>query len=291
MLSELASPGTLVADVERALEQVEAIADPDARALATSLVQGVVELYGAGLERIVEVLAAHDSDGAIAMQLCQDELVSHLLLLHGLHPRGLYERISEALAEVRPYLESHGGDVELLGIDNDATVRLRLSGSCDGCPSSAMTLKLAIEDAIHKLAPEIEEVVVQADPGSATVGLRVISVAPGFETEPEATWTTAGTLVDLAPGRPQVKPVAGEPVLFLKLGARIYGYASRCPACQASLDGCKLHGVALVCPGCASRFDAIRAGRCLDAPELYLDPVPLLVGADGLAKVALARGG
>ena len=81
-----------------------------------------------------------------------DELVSHLLLLHGIHPVPVEARVRAALEEVRPYLESHGGDVELVAVE-DGVVRLRMEGSCSGCPSSAMTLKLAIEDAIHKARP------------------------------------------------------------------------------------------------------------------------------------------
>jgi len=64
-------------------------------------------------------------------------------------------RVARALEEVRPYLQSHGGNVELLGIDG-GVARLRLQGSCQGCPSSIMTLKLAIEEAIRKAAPDLE---------------------------------------------------------------------------------------------------------------------------------------
>src|SRR4051794_16219691 len=103
---------------------------PDARSreTATEVVQALLDLYGEGLSRFVDVVAARDDDGALAAAVCEDELVSHLLLLHGLHPRPLEERVREALAEVRPYLESHGGDVELLGLE-DAVVKLRMQGS------------------------------------------------------------------------------------------------------------------------------------------------------------------
>src|SRR5438270_7838042 len=124
---------TLVADVERLLADLETLPDPFARQTATAAVQGVVELYGAGLERIVEEIAARD-DGELAEALAGDELVAHLLLLHGLHPVPLQGRLMQALGEVRPYLESHGGNVELLGVKGSA-VHLRLEGSCSGCPS------------------------------------------------------------------------------------------------------------------------------------------------------------
>jgi Fe-S cluster biogenesis protein NfuA len=145
-----------VAKIERLLEQLEALPDAGARETATELAQALIDLYGEGLERIVEVLAAND-DGTLAEALADDELVAHLLLLHGLHPVPVEERVLGALEGVRPYMESHGGSAELLGVE-EGVVHLRLEGSCSGCPSSSITLKLAIEKAIFEAAPDIHEV-------------------------------------------------------------------------------------------------------------------------------------
>jgi Fe-S cluster biogenesis protein NfuA len=172
------SPQELVAEVERRLDRVQAIDDEEAIAVARAL----LELYGAGLERIVEAVAARDHDGDLARALGDDELVSHLLMLHGLHPMPVGERVAAALNDVRPYLDSHGGDVELLAID-DSTVRLRLHGSCSGCPSSAVTLKLAIEDAIHRAAPEIEDVIAVDEEAPP---LLQIELAPGMASSASA---------------------------------------------------------------------------------------------------------
>ena len=120
---------------------------------------------------------AERDDGRLAAALAGDELVAHLLLLHGLHPVPLEQRVRGALDEVRPYLESHGGNVELLGID-DGVVRLRMEGSCSGCPSSAMTLKLAIEDAIQKAAPDVQDVVAEDEPRPALIQLEVYDACP-----------------------------------------------------------------------------------------------------------------
>jgi Fe-S cluster biogenesis protein NfuA/nitrite reductase/ring-hydroxylating ferredoxin subunit len=284
-------PRQLVAEVERCLEEIEALPDDGARQAATEAIQTLVELYGAGLARIVEEVAARD-DGTLAQALSEDELVAHLLLLHGLHPVSLETRVRGALGEVRPYLESHGGNVELLEVRPPA-VRLRLEGSCSGCPSSAMTLKLAIENAIFKAAPEIEEVVA-VDAGPAPSPLLQIEMMPGgaanqtASTAPvQSAWTMAGGLPDLEVGRLLVREVAGQPILFLALGEHVYAYRPHCPACDASLADARLHGGQLSCPGCGNRYDPLRAGRCLDAPQLHLEPVPLLVGEDGLVKVAL----
>ena len=166
-----------VAQVEGLLEQLEALPDRSARELATQVVQALLDLYGEGLGRIVDVLAERD-DGTLAEALADDELVAHLLLLHGLHPVPVEERVRVALESVLPYLESHGGSVELLGV-REGVAHLRLQGSCSGCPSSSMTLKLAIEDAIFKAAPDVEEVradgaVAPAAPSSGLIQLEMV---------------------------------------------------------------------------------------------------------------------
>jgi Fe-S cluster biogenesis protein NfuA len=156
-----------IADIEGLLEEVEALPDLAARQTATALASALLDLYGEGLARVVDVVAEHDRDGELAAALSGDELVAHLLLLHGLHPEPVERRVRQALLEVRPYLESHGGDVELLSVE-DGVVRLALNGSCKGCPSSAATLKLAIEDAIRRAAPDVERIVAEGavDPPS-----------------------------------------------------------------------------------------------------------------------------
>jgi Fe-S cluster biogenesis protein NfuA len=133
-----------VAHVEELLAR---IADD---APAVEALRAIVDLYGEGLRRIVEGVGSADP-------LVDDELVSHLLLLHDLHPVDVETRVVRALDEVRPYLGSHGGGVELLGIA-DGVVHVRLEGTCNGCPSSAATLRHAIEDAVARAAPELEGV-------------------------------------------------------------------------------------------------------------------------------------
>jgi Fe-S cluster biogenesis protein NfuA len=143
------------ARIEALLERVDEL-DPPARDTATRLVQALVDMYGEGLAHVVEHVAARD-DGTLAAAFAGDELVSHLLLLHGLHPVPIEERVRGALDEVRPYLQAHDGGVELLGVE-EGVVRLALQGTCNGCPSSTATLKLAIEEAIAKAAPDVERI-------------------------------------------------------------------------------------------------------------------------------------
>ncbi len=176
-----------VAQVEGLLDELESLPDPAARDKATEMVQALLELYGEGLGRMVPLL---DDEGRRAA--ADDELVSHLLVLHDLHPVPLVERVEDALEGVRPYLSSHGGGVELLGVEDDV-VRLRLHGSCEGCPSSTMTLKLAIEDAIYKVAPEVSDVeaegVSESAPAPGPTQLLQIELSDSVrETGPSGRW-------------------------------------------------------------------------------------------------------
>jgi Fe-S cluster biogenesis protein NfuA len=144
------------ARVEELLGQLRAAGDPATAEVAEEIVRLVVELYGAGLERTVELAGPE-----VLERLVEDELVASLLVLHGLHPKDTETRVVEALDQVRPYLGSHAGGVELLGVDPGGVVHLRLEGSCDGCPSSTMTVRLAIERAIEEAAPEVTAVEVE----------------------------------------------------------------------------------------------------------------------------------
>jgi Fe-S cluster biogenesis protein NfuA len=140
--------------IEQLLDELRAAADPRLYGQAEEMLGLVTDLYGGGLARIVEVVG--ECDPAVLERLAHDELISSLLLVHGLHPDDLVTRVTRALEGVRPMLAGHGGDVELLDIDAEAgAVHLNLLGSCHGCPSSTVTLRMAVETAIAEAAPEI----------------------------------------------------------------------------------------------------------------------------------------
>jgi Fe-S cluster biogenesis protein NfuA len=146
--------------IEQALTELQQSADPRTLNLAEEVLRLVSELYGAGLARVLEIV--REQAPKLVDELAADELVASLLLVQGLHPDSVEARVQEALAAVRPFLGQHGGDVELLAIDDElGAVKLRLLGSCDGCPSSAATLRGAVEVAIVEKAPEVTRIVVE----------------------------------------------------------------------------------------------------------------------------------
>jgi Fe-S cluster biogenesis protein NfuA len=151
----VADPELLLERVQQLSEQVDELPDPRARELASELAAAVIAMYGDGLERIV---AAIDESGQAAApimaRLTEDGAVSSLLLIHDLYPVDLHERVLEALDTVRPYMESHGGNVELVSLD-DGVARLALQGSCNGCSASRATLEQAIEQALAEHAPDL----------------------------------------------------------------------------------------------------------------------------------------
>jgi Fe-S cluster biogenesis protein NfuA/nitrite reductase/ring-hydroxylating ferredoxin subunit len=271
-----------------------------ARERAEELVRLVADLYGAGVERILEILYdAGRLDDEVLGALAGDDLVASLLLVHGLHPYGVEQRVERALESVRPYLGSHGGDVELLGVSEEGTVRLRLLGSCDGCPSSSVTLKLAVEGAIEAAAPEI--VAIDVEDASAEGGAETLIPVASLRTRldaqagDQATWEPLPGLTDLGPGEVATVEVGHAAVLVCRLGTVLFAYLDRCPRCEASMQGAVLSrrlGAAvgeavLRCPRCQAHYDVRRAGACLDDDALHLTPVPLLT-EDGITSVAIA---
>lgn len=274
-----------------------------ARERAEELVRLVADLYGAGIERILEIMydSGRLSDETLAA-LAADELVSSLLVVHGLHPYDVTTRVENALESVRPYLATHGGNVELLDVTQDSVVKLRLLGSCDGCPSSSVTLSLAVEGAVQAAAPEVTSIEVEAPETDESVEAGpLISVdslrsrlSPAKPESGGAAWEQAPLLSELKAGEVGGFIVGDLAVLGCRLGSDLFAFRDECARCSSSMVGAKLErrlgypigdGV-LRCPNCRSHYDVRLAGACLDAEGEHLSPLPLLV-RDGLVTVAV----
>jgi Fe-S cluster biogenesis protein NfuA len=274
------------ARVEELLDALRSGAVSGVAPAAEELVRLLVGLYGDGLSHIVAALSEQGAPGvAMLHRLAEDPLVESLLLLHDLHPLDVDARIQRALDRVRPYLGSHAGGVEYLGV-RDGVARLRLEGSCHGCPSSTVTVRLAIEGAVTDAAPEVTEVVVEGMTAPPAPVLLQIGRRPGSETnedhpERDATWVSLPTI-----GPPSARPVlatAGDvAVLICSVRGTLYAYRDGCTACGSSLAEGALERERLACPGCGTRYDVRLAGRGLDDPALHLEPLPLLSDSAGV---------
>jgi Fe-S cluster biogenesis protein NfuA/nitrite reductase/ring-hydroxylating ferredoxin subunit len=309
------APEELVGRVQELQSRLESVEDPQARELAEELVSAVVQMYGAGLERILHSLLAGGEEGErLALELAEDPRVATLLLIHDLHPVGLEERVQRALEHVRPYMESHGGNVELLSL-NEGVARISLRGSCSDCAASSVTLELAIKQALEEAAPDLEGLEVEGvapdtagmvlpmaaaggpgpPPTHAGGGIElpmVISPAAGSASAPPAppasapSWFELDRLDLLPAGQILAAEVAGAELVVANVDGTLLAYRDRCAGCGGTLHTGELHDGALRCPQCARTFFLPRAGRSMDDDRVQLEPVPLLREL-GRVKVAL----
>jgi Fe-S cluster biogenesis protein NfuA/nitrite reductase/ring-hydroxylating ferredoxin subunit len=281
--------------IENLVYKIEEVKDPALKKTAKELVQLLMEFHGQGIERMLEIV--HDSpnsDPSVIDALGQDELVRGLLLLYGLHPDSLEDRILQALEKTRPYLKSHGGNVELVSVDDAGAVTLRLEGNCHGCPSSSATMKLAVEEAIYEAAPDVTAINVEGATQEQSAG-GFVPIAdlrangqkeiPANGNHLEVGWEDVLGLEAIASGALQTEQVAGRNILFCRLEETLYAYDNTCPGCGQPLAGGRLEGSVLSCPICSQHYDVMRAGRGVDL-DIHLEPVPLL-RESGRVKVAL----
>lgn len=161
--------------VEKLAARLESAGDPETRATALDLVQSVVELHGAALQRLIDSLIQTPAGEQALSDALEDDLVSSMLLLHNLHPDDIETRVLRGIEKARPYLKSHGGDVELDRV-RDGIVHLRLHGTCGSCPSSSITLKNAVEDALFEVAPDIVEIVSENAAATSHSGPQLVTL-------------------------------------------------------------------------------------------------------------------
>jgi Fe-S cluster biogenesis protein NfuA/nitrite reductase/ring-hydroxylating ferredoxin subunit len=281
-----------------------------ARERAEDLLRAVTSLYGEGLARVVQILdAASFLDAPLWDALVADEVVAGLLLVHGLHPYDVRTRVEKALESVRPYLGTHGGDVELLEVNDEGVVRLRLLGSCDGCPSSSVTLELAVESAVEAAAPEVTSIQVTSGTKAKAGGAPVAPLIPisalrsrvGADEHGSghdgAHWAPVPELAELAAGEVGGFSVSDTDLLVCRIGSDLFAFEDRCPRCELAMAGARLERRAgypvgsgvLICPTCRSHYDVRGAGAEIDVATgdgLHLAPFPLLL-RDDVFSVAL----
>lgn len=283
-------------EIERLLAELGRHPDPSVGESVEELARLLMAMYGAGLARVVALLAGAGGPGhRLLGELVDDDLVAGLLVLHDLHPEDTTARATRALDSVRPYLGSHAGGVELLGVVEEPdgkVVQLRLQGSCDGCQSSAVTVTMAIEKAIVEACPEVvrvevEGLVTEAEERPKELPVLQIGTCPPVEDVP-VSWV-ALELPELSPEQCTTVELVGASVLLaLPASGELVTYRDECPSCRRSLAGAALRGDELTCACCAVAFDVRLAGRALDGSARHLDPLPLVHRAGGW-KLAIPR--
>lgn len=264
--------------IGQGLERMEQIPDDRTRDEVFALLDGIDTLHRHALGRLMERLTALGGAGLTA-QVTQDPLVQTLLEMYDLTAADEREQVEQALQSVYPYIESHGGHLELLGVEA-GSVRVRLSGSCGDCPGSSGTLTRVVETALREGFPGFRALVAEQPipaPPTPTLATQRALRRPR--------WVTVGRVDDLMPGELRAVWPEGASLLLARLGDEFYAYQNGCPpGSPLTLHTGHLEGTTLVCPWHGCRYD-IRTGKRLDG-EGKLEVLPVAV-RDGEIKIAV----
>ncbi len=267
----------LAQKVDDAMAEVQSL-PPAERAKALALKAAIEEFHKEGLTRIVRALKSDARGKELLFELVDSPEVRTLLAMHGLIRADLKTRVSRAVEMVRPYMQSHGGDVELVEVTRDTAV-VRLAGACNGCSMSAQTLRDSVEQAIREQVPEILHVEqAPSEPSAAFIPLEVLSgEGKGWKIGPPVT--------DISPGKAYRWDVDGVSILLLRTGDRIQAFRNSCAHMALPIDGGMIDTEAgtITCPWHGFRFDTI-TGECISAPGAQLEPFPVRV-EEGIVRV------
>lgn len=273
----------LASRVDAAVAALDGL-DPAARKVAEELQAAVEAVHRAGLVTIVRRLRADEATRPALFELADDPVVHLLLTLHGIVRPDPVTHANQVLAQVRPQLHSHGGDVTLVRVE-DGTAFVRLEGTCNGCSMSSVTLRNLVEDALVQGVPAIAAVEVVTDQPSPTlIPLEALRVRPS---EAADGWARLGSAADLPADDLTVATVGGVSVIVVNLAQRLSAYRNECAHEALPLDNAVLDVAngTLTCPWHGFCFDA-GSGECLSIPGAQLEQLPLRVdGGDIWVRV------
>lgn len=266
--------------------------DPMSRAIAEEVKASVEAIHRAGLVSIVRRLKADEATRPALFELVDDPVVHLLLSIHEIvrpDPMTLANRV---LAQVRPQLQSHGGDVALVRIE-DGTAFVRLEGACNGCSMSSVTLRTLVEGALTEGVPGVHVVEVLPNEPSPTL-ISVESLTIGLNPANEG-WVRVGPVADVTDGNITATSLTADSgayaeVVIVNVGNRITAYRNECAHEALPLDNAVLDvsNGTLTCPWHGFCYDAT-SGECLTAPGAQLEQLPLRVD-DADVWVRVGRG-
>ncbi|MEP6616307.1 MAG: NifU family protein [Ginsengibacter sp.] len=262
--------------IQELIEEIDSLPDNNTRELMQECIQEMLSFYGQGLERILKVISNGSNSAAkeIYNNLIEDSFLSGLLLIHDLHPLDLKTRLHLALEKVKPYMDSHGGSVEIVSLEN-GVAKLKLSGSCKGCPSSSSTLELGIKQAIEEHCPDL-------------VSLEVEGItAPNPARQTDTGWKEIKGVDGMPDGGMKAVDIAGTSLIICRVSTQFFAYLNFCPACERTFSNGSLVENILGCQ-MGHRYDLRQAGKCTDDEAIHLEPFPL-IQEHGVVKVAVAE--
>jgi Fe-S cluster biogenesis protein NfuA/nitrite reductase/ring-hydroxylating ferredoxin subunit len=251
---------------------VQAVRDlkGDAREKALAMKTAIEEFHKSALTRMIQSLKSDPHGKELLFAMIDEPEIYAMLSMHSLIRPDLATRVRSVIENVRPYMQSHGGDVELLEVTTD-TVKLRLAGSCNGCSQSAVTLRNGVEEALRESVPEISHIeVAPNEPGPSLISVESLLHAN------QKGWIAGPAPEELTDGKPFRIEGENSGVILLRSGNEIQAFRNACAHMGLPLDGAMVDREAgtITCPWHGFRFDC-RTGECLTAPHAQLEVLPL----------------
>lgn len=258
--------------VDKALKNIESLEDENAKMHALGLKTAIEDFHKFALTKIIQKLKSDPNGKELLFELVDEPSVYALLQLHGIIKQNLDGKITQVLDLVRPYMQSHGGDVEFVRYEN-STAYVKLHGSCNGCSQSAVTLRDGVEEALKHNIPEIQNVEVVADePSPALIQIE------SLKSSKTKGWIETLTVEEVPSGTKKCFKNEKENILIINIENRLSAFRNECPHQGLPLDGGMLEADErmLTCPWHGFKFDA-SSGECLTAPAAQLESFPLRV--------------
>ncbi len=259
--------------VDQAFAEVQAL-ETEAQNKAKALKSAIEEFHKVGLTRIVKHLKADERGKELLFELVDEPSVYALFAMHGLVRADLRTRVSRVIEMVRPYMQSHGGDVTFVDLQGD-TVLVKLSGACNGCSMSSVTLRETVEEALREHVPEVTNVSVVPQEPAGLISVDSLLEGLSDTSLAEQGWFAGPVVDELEEGRPFVFQADEEPVLLLRLADGIMAYRNQCAHQGLSLENGVVDSQTgtLTCPWHGWCFDG-ESGECLTAPQAQLEQFP-----------------
>ncbi len=268
------------------IQALEAIVDgwtEQQRNTVDALRRSIDDLHREAIVRLIRGVSTEPEAARALKSLLGDEVVYAVLRHLGVVRASLQERVEAALESVRPMLASHGGNVELVDVQPPDRVEIRLTGACDGCPASGLTLSEGIEKAIRAECPEIRHID-KARGGPRAAESPIHFVSP-FARAGDSGWLRAAAFDELPDGGVKLATVGGRSVLLSRVGDKPVCYENACAHLGMPLDMGEVRDGVLVCPH--HRFEyLLESGECLTAAEVQLHAHAVRI-VDGQVEVKL----
>ena len=269
------------ADLERLaqaiakLENIVASWDESYVLTVQALKSAIEDLHKEALKRLIRVLKDDPASFARMREALSDQVVHGVLRFHGLVKESLQARLEKALDEVRPFMATHGGDVELVAVKPPDTIEIRLLGSCHGCPASSQTLSEGVEKAVRAHCPEIVHInqvskgAPEAHKAAANDGVSVVHFISPFALHAKSGWIDAASIDEIPEGGVTERKIKTRSVLLSKQGSRVSCFDNSCAHLGMPLEMGEIENGVITCTYHGFQY-LLETGECLTAPEVQL---------------------